>query len=87
MAKVTAETVTPAHVKAARAFLDWTAADLAKNSGIGAATVRRWESGNSIRSESVEAIFDSLKEMGIVFQNGGEPGVRLMKPAKNRKLI
>ena len=79
MAKVTVETVTPAHVKAARAFLDWTAADLAESSGIGAATVRRWESGNSVRAESVEAIFDTLKNEGIVFQNGGEPGVRLMK--------
>ena len=79
MAKVTAETLTPAHAKAARAFLDWTAADLATESGVGAATVRRWESGNIVRSNSVQAIYDTLVSAGITFQNGGQPGARLMK--------
>ena len=79
MAKVTAETLTPAHAKAARAFLDWTAADLATESGVGAATVRRWESGNSVRKDSVQAIYDALVDACIAFQNGGKPGVRLVK--------
>ena len=82
MAKVTAEMLTPAHAKAARAFLNWTAADLAAESGVGAATVRRWESGNAVRADSVQAIFDALVNAGVAFQNGGRPGARLMGKSK-----
>lgn len=79
MTDVTGETITAPHVKAARAFLDWTAADLANKCRVGVATIRRFESGVNIRLESRQAIFDTLTNAGICFQNGGQPGARLMK--------
>ena len=79
MAEVTSETVTAQHVKAARAFLDWTAADLADKCDVGVATIRRFECGVNIRDGSRQAIFDALIGAGIEFQNGGRPGARLMR--------
>ena len=79
MAKVTAETITTQHVKAARALLDLNAAQLADLASIGAATVRRYESGRDIQAASREAIYEALTGAGIVFFNGGQPGARLMK--------
>lgn len=66
-------------VKAARALLKWTAADLATDAKIGAATVRRYESGSGVLSAAKSAIYNSLTEAGIQFLNGGSPGVRLKK--------
>lgn len=74
---VTSKTVTLEHVKAARALLNWTASDLAEKSGVGAATVRRFESRRDINTNSRQAIYDALVKAGISFQNGGKPGVRL----------
>lgn len=77
MASVTAETITPQLVKAARALLDWTAADLAEKCSVGVSTVRVFESGGNVRPVSREAIFDGLLSAGVVFQNSGKPGVRI----------
>ena len=79
MATVTYETMTPEHVKAARAFLQWNAQELAENSSVGVSTIRVFESGKVIRSTSRQAIHDALVDAGIEFQNGGRPGVRLVK--------
>ena len=79
MAKVTIENITLPHVKAARALLGWTANDLAQHSDVPAVTVRRYEAGNAIRQSSRQAIYDALVAAGITFQNGGQPGVRLIK--------
>lgn len=77
MTSVTAETITPQLVKAARALLDWTAADLAEKCSVGVSTVRVFESGGSVRLVSREAIFGALISEGVVLQNSGKPGVRL----------
>ena len=82
MAEVTAETLTPEHVKAARAFLRWNAKDLADACEVGVSTVRVMESGGTVRPSSLQAIFDALTGAGIAFQNGGQPGARLMKACK-----
>lgn len=79
MASVNHETMTPEHVKAARAFLKWNANDLAENSRVGVSTVRVFESGKSIRAGSRQAIYDALVAAGVTFQNGGQPGVRLVQ--------
>ncbi|MEE9271704.1 MAG: helix-turn-helix transcriptional regulator [Robiginitomaculum sp.] len=78
MTIVTSKTVTARHVKAARALLDWTAADLASECRVAVTTIRRFESGVNIRASSRQAIFDAVIEAGIEFQNGGKPGARLM---------
>jgi transcriptional regulator with XRE-family HTH domain len=82
MASVTAETITPQLVKAARALLDWTAADLAEKCSVGVSTIRVFESGGNIRPVSREAIFDGLKAAGAWFENGGAPSVGLNKVSR-----
>ena len=79
MTKVTSETVTVEHVKAARGLLGWKASDLAANAELNAASVRRFESGGRAGAITRQAIYDALVEAGITFQNGGQPGVRLVK--------
>jgi len=78
MAKVTFETVTIEHVKAARELLRWKASDLADRAELNAASVRRFESGGRAGSKTRQAIYDALVKAGIEFQNGGQPGVRLI---------
>lgn len=82
MAKVTALTMTPEHVKAARALLGWSAKDLSDLLDIGVATLRTFESGKDIKPKSREAIFDTLHDHGVRMQNGGEPGVKITEPQK-----
>ena len=52
LAKVTAQTMQPAHVKAARALLGWSAEELAELLPIGLATLRTFESGKDINLKS-----------------------------------
>lgn len=77
MAKVTPDSLTAPHVKAARALLGWTAKDLASECSVSVVTLRRFEAGAAIASDSRAAILDALASHGITFQNGGRPGVRL----------
>lgn len=82
MAKITFENMTPEHVKAARAFLNWRAQDLADRCSVSPRTLRAFETGAHIRPASRQAIYDALVDAGMTFQNGGNPGVRLVKGAK-----
>lgn len=71
-------------VKAARALVRWSQADLAVASGVSLPTIKRLEaaSGNiGGRSATVVAIREALEGAGIqfIFENGGGPGVRLRK--------
>lgn len=82
MAKVTAKSMTPNHVKAARALLGLSADDFAQVLPIGVATLRTFESGKEIKDASREAIFDALTQHGVSMQNGGSPGVRISEPER-----
>jgi hypothetical protein len=78
-----------AQIRAARALLRWSAADLAKESALGANTIRRAEvaeGGTSLTVANELAIRRSLEAAGVEFidENGGGPGVRLRKPAKGK---
>jgi transcriptional regulator with XRE-family HTH domain len=74
--------ITSEQIRAARQLIRVTADDLASKSGVGVATIRRFElmvgvpSGNA---RSVEAIQAALEEMGVEFVGTPEdrPGVRL----------
>lgn len=79
MAKVTADGLTVAHVKAARALLDWNAQQLANRCSVGVATIRNFESGKRVNEESRQAMIDALEAEGVKLYNGGQPGARLMK--------
>lgn len=71
-------------IKAARALLGWTAADLAERSGISYPTVQRLDATKGLvggRHETVEAIRKALEAGGVQFLEAGQvaaaPGVAM----------
>ena len=71
-------------IKAARALLGWKGQDLADQSGVGVATLRRYEAQDGIPNANkfvIKAIKGCLEEAGIVFSGDPltDPGVRLRK--------
>jgi ribosome-binding protein aMBF1 (putative translation factor) len=78
-----------AQIRAARALLRWSAADLAKESALGANTIRRAEvaeEGTSLTVANELALRRTLEAAGVEFidENGGGPGVRLRKPVRGK---
>lgn len=74
--------ITSAQIRAARQMAKITAADLASISGIGVATIRRYELMDGVPSgnaRSVEAIKKALESLGVEFIGSPDqdPGVRL----------
>jgi hypothetical protein len=68
-------------IRAARAFLRWSAEDLARASAVGITTIRRaelTESQTSLTAANDLAIRHALEAAGVVFiaENGGGAGVR-----------
>ncbi len=49
----------------ARAALQWSAADLAREAAIGYATVARFESGSTVQPENVAAMQAALERGGV----------------------
>ena len=69
-------------IRAARAFLRWTALDLAQASGVGVATIRRMEVTHGVPEGNIKtlaAIQTALEAAGIEFigSPSDAPGVRL----------
>jgi predicted transcriptional regulator len=74
--------ITGSQIRAARALLGWTAADLAREAMLGVATVRRAELVDgpvNMTLSNLSAIFRTFESAGVDFiaANGGGPGVRL----------
>src|SRR6266566_463248 len=74
--------LTSGQIRAARAFLRWRAEDLARESAVGVATIRRAElagSETSMTAANDLSVRRALEAAGIEFMdgNGGGPGVRL----------
>jgi hypothetical protein len=74
--------LTSGQIRAARAFLRWRAEDLASESAVGVATIRRAELAEdqtSMTAANDLAVRRALETAGIEFvdENGGGPGVRL----------
>ena len=85
-----AKLVTTRQVKAARALLGWSQADLADHSGISEPTVARLESTDGElggREETAEKIRHAIVAAGVEFidENGGGLGVRLRKRQRPKK--
>lgn len=79
--------ISSAQIRAARALLRWSAADLAEISGVGVATIRRLELVDGVPSSNartLDALQKALKAAGVEFigtpENG--PGVRLQLPGQ-----
>lgn len=76
---------TPKTARAARALLGWSQADLAEKAGLGRSTIIDFEKERrAMPAETEAAMMRALQDAGIEFQNGGSPGVRLIK-GKGRK--
>jgi transcriptional regulator with XRE-family HTH domain len=76
-------------IKAARALLAWSQEELAVAAQVSVPTIKRLEAGDGPlggRSETNEKIRKALQVAGIQFidENGGGPGVRLRKSAKEK---
>lgn len=76
--------ITSAQIRAARALLDWSRADLSEQSGVGASALMRLESSTGIPSGNIktfEAVQKAFENAGIEFIGTPEdgPGVRLRK--------
>jgi transcriptional regulator with XRE-family HTH domain len=77
-------------VKAARALLGWSQADLAGHSGISEPTVARLESMDGVlggREGTAKKIRHAIEAAGVEFidENGGGPGVRVRKRQQKKK--
>lgn len=69
-----------AHIRAARALLNWSIGDLAKNSGVSVSSIRRFEGGEapSIREHTLHAIEVALEKGGVEFNScGGKLSIKL----------
>ena len=66
-------------VAAARKLLRITQQELADATGLTRVTIAKFEAGGNMRPETVEAVREALLQRGIIFTNGGEPGVKLRK--------
>jgi transcriptional regulator with XRE-family HTH domain len=79
--------LTSAQIRAARALLRWSAEDLARQSLLSVATVRRaelTEEETSMTAANDLAVRRALEAAGVEFidENDGGPGVRLRKHRK-----
>ncbi len=79
--------ITSEQIRAARQLLRITASDLAEMSGVGLATIRRYELMTGLPAgfaHSLDAIRTSLENAGVEFIGAPDdrPGVRLKQPVK-----
>ena len=77
--------ITGGQIRAARAFLRWSADELARRANVGSQTVRRAEREDGIPSmlaNNMDAIQRALESAGVEFTNGVAPGVRLARQTK-----
>lgn len=68
-------------LRAARALIGMTQADLAAASGVSLPTIKRIETGADAKVSTVDALRTALETAGVEFipENGGGAGVRLRK--------
>ncbi len=76
--------LTAGQVRAARALLRWSAAELANMSGLSERTLQRMEAAEGVPvglSRNLELVQKTLEDAGIIFIDEDEegPGVRLRK--------
>ena len=74
--------LTTGQIRAARALLRWSAAELATRSGLSERTLQRMEAADGVPaglSRNLELVQNALEDAGIIFidADGEGPGVRL----------
>jgi PAS domain S-box-containing protein len=64
--------ITSAHIRAARALLDWSGPDLAQKSGISFSTIKRLEkSEDLVKADTILKVKDALENAGVRFGSDG----------------
>ena len=78
---ISANSITIAQFRAARALLGWSRSELAERAGLSMPTVKRVESedGPKVSDEARQKFKAALEAAGVEFTNGNAPGVRLRK--------
>lgn len=72
-------------LRAARAYLDWSQADLAENAGLSEISVKNIERGVAApKVSTMAALITAIEKAGVEFTNSGRPGVRMRGKAKPR---
>jgi len=73
--------MTAAQIRAARALIGMTQAELAAMSGVSLPTIKRIETGADAKVSTVASLQSALEAAGVEFipENGGGAGVRLRK--------
>ena len=84
------KSLTSAQIRAARSLVRWSADDLARETTLSVATIRRAElkeNDTSLTTANDLAVRRTLEKAGVEFidENGGGPGVRLRKSASSKK--
>ena len=82
--------LTSAQLRAARSLIRWSAEDLARETALSVATIRRAELSDgetSMTAANDLAVRWALELAGVEFidENGGGPGVRLRKPQRPKQ--
>jgi transcriptional regulator with XRE-family HTH domain len=67
----------PVQCKMARVAVGWGVRELAEAAQVSPDTVARFERGEELRGRTLEALQKALEAAGVVFTNGGEPGVKI----------
>ena len=68
-------TISPAQLRAARAWLNWSQAELAKAASVAKTVVNHYEQGHSVpHAESLQKVQGALEAAGIRFQFNGMNG-------------
>jgi transcriptional regulator with XRE-family HTH domain len=76
-----------AQVRAARALIGWSQAELADAAGVSLSIVDRFETGQpDIPADAVAKVRSALESAGVAFipKNGGGAGVRLRKGGESK---
>ena len=72
--------VTGEHIRGARAILKWSLEEVAERSGVSKQTVYHLENGlHETRDETRQRVKEAFEQAGIVFTNGDNPGVQLIR--------
>jgi transcriptional regulator with XRE-family HTH domain len=73
-------------LRMARAAVGWGVRELAKHAGVTANTVTRIENGADAKQSTMDRLQHALEAAGVEFivENGGGPGVRLLKRQKQK---
>ncbi len=80
--------ITGAQIRMARGHLRWSVKDLAESSGVSSATIKRMEEVDDtpkVFADNLGRVEKAFEAAGIEFiaENGGGPGVRLKKTARD----